>query len=193
VTHVADIVLTIGHSNRTLDEFIALLRDNGVEVLVDIRTHPGSRRLPHFSQSTLPASLDAAGIDYLHMSGLGGRRRLDRTAPEDWGGAWRNTSFRAYAQHVQSAEFQSALADLIELAKDRRACIMCSEAVPWRCHRWLVSDSLVAHGVDVQHVIGPGPRRRHVPSSFAHVEDDGHVSYPGPESSARLSVGPPVR
>jgi uncharacterized protein (DUF488 family) len=191
MTPAADgIVMTIGHSNRSLEEFTDLLRESGVELLVDVRTHPGSRRLPHFSQDHLPGSLAELGIDYRHMPDLGGRRRLDRSAPDAWGGAWRNSSFRAYAQHVQSEAFQDALDELIAIAGSQLPCIMCSEAVPWRCHRWLVSDSLVAHGIEVQHVMGPGQRRLHVTSSFARVGEGGVVTYPGPESSAKLSLGP---
>lgn len=184
-------VLTIGHSNRTLDEFVALLTAQGVEVLVDIRTHPGSRKWPHFSQELLPDALGANGIGYEHVPDLGGRRSVVRDAPESWGGAWRNTSFRAYAQHVQTDAFQQALADLMRAAGHQRLCIMCSEAVPWRCHRWLVSDSLVARGAEVQHIIAAGPPRAHLLSSFARVEG-GRVTYPGPESSAKLSLGPPL-
>lgn len=182
--------MTIGHSDRSLEQLVALLRRHRVARLVDVRAHPGSRRLPQFGHDVLAATLPEHEVDYQHHAALGGRRRATHDAPEAWGGAWRNGSFRAYAQYAQSAEYRAALDELLRAAQGRRTAIMCSEAVPWRCHRWLVSDTLVARGVDVWHVIGSGAPRAHQPSPFARF-DDGDVRWPGPPSDARLALGPP--
>lgn len=183
---------TIGHSSRTFDELHALLDRHGIELLVDVRRFPGSRRQPWFSQDELHDALVERGIGYRHLRELGGRRTADEHATEAWGGAWRNTSFRAYAEHAQSATFRHGIETLLDLADDARTAIMCSEAVPWRCHRWLISDVVAAMGVDVVHVVGDGAAHEHLVSSFAHVAPDGRVTWPGPESDARLRLGAPV-
>lgn len=182
-------VYTVGHSNRSLVEFLELLERHRIETVVDVRAFPGSRRLPHFGRDQLAPALGARGIDYRHMRDLGGRRRLDPDSPAEVGGAWSNSSFRAYAQHSHTDAYRAALAELLTLAERTAVAIMCSEAVPWRCHRWLVSDTLLAAGAQVLHVIDPGPARLHALSPFAQVED-GVVSWPGPESTAALALGP---
>lgn len=187
--HEALRLYTIGHSSRTFDELHALLDRHGIELLVDVRRFPGSRRQPWFGQDELHDALLERGVGYRHLRELGGRRAGEAGAPDEWGGAWRNASFRAYAEHAQSATFRHGIESLLDLADDARTAIMCSEAVPWRCHRWLVSDVLVARGVEVAHVIGDGPLRAHLISSFARVEPDGRITWPGPESHARLKVG----
>ncbi|MCW2959810.1 MAG: hypothetical protein JWM25_2029 [Thermoleophilia bacterium] len=183
-------IFTIGHSNRSLDEFTELLQGCGIELLVDVRAFPGSRKLPHFGQDALAAALEALSIDYLHLRDLGGRRKLDSSGPaEGAGDGWRNASFRAYAEYAQTEQYSRALDELTAQAAHRRLAIMCSEAVPWRCHRWLVSDTLVARGVSVLHVIGSGAPRQHELSPFAHVTGS-RVTWPGPPSAESLRLGP---
>jgi uncharacterized protein (DUF488 family) len=171
-------IFTIGHSTRPIEDFLALLARSNIERLVDIRAFPGSRRHPHFSREALARELPAAGIEYLHRPSLGGRRRLAPDAPPS---AWRNDSFRAYAEYMRTPEFRSALEELIELGATRRTVIMCSEAVPWRCHRTLVSDALTARGVRVEHILDAGVSE-HVVTRFATVRD-GEVTYPATSES----------
>ena len=166
-------VFTIGHSTRSADEFVALLRGAGVECVWDIRAFPGSRRYPHFNAAHLEARLLSEGIAYEHHPELGGRRRLAPNAPPS---AWRNDAFRAYAEFMHSDEFRGALERLIRASENRVTVIMCSEAVRWRCHRNLVSDALVARGVDVRHIMD-GTIKPHVLTSFARI-DGGEVRYP---------------
>ena len=168
------LALTIGHSTRPLEEFIGLLQANGVKVLVDIRTIPRSRRNPQFNTESLPASLAEKGIDYWPLPGLGGLRRARRDSPNT---GWRNLSFRGYADYMQTPEFVSGLGDLIALAGQTTVAVMCAEAVPWRCHRWLVADALLVRGITVEHIMGPGPRRLHHLTQWARVKD-GRISYP---------------
>ncbi len=175
-------IFTIGHSTRGIDEFIALLREHGVEVLVDVRRFPGSRRHPHFGSGALEASLAAAGIGYRHAEALGGRRASDINAASP-NTAWRHQAFRAYADYMATPPFQAALAELIELSRERAAVIMCAEAVPWRCHRRLITDALLARGIPVNDIIGPGPASPARLSEHALVQADGGVIYP-----ARLEV-----
>jgi uncharacterized protein (DUF488 family) len=183
------VVRTIGHSNRSLDTFLDLARAHEVARIVDVRAFPGSRRLPQFGRDTFADSLEAAGFDYRHEGRLGGRRKLEPAAGDDVGGAWRHMSFRAYAQWTRHPEYQLALRELIDEATTTRIAIMCSEAVPWRCHRWLVSDTLVARGAVVHHIMDEAAPRLHLLSSFATV-DDGEVRWPGPTSDAPLRLGP---
>src|SRR3954469_977932 len=136
----AQTIYTIGHSTRPFDEFVALLQANGVRRVVDVRTMPRSRRNPQYNTDTLPETLGAAGIDYTHLKGLGGLRRPRRDSPN---GAWRNESFRGYADYMQTPAFDSALGELLELADEEPCTLMCAEAVPWRCHRSLVADALL--------------------------------------------------
>lgn len=162
-----NIVRTIGHSNRPIEEFIDLLRRHEVECVLDIRTVPKSRHNPQFAQDALPASLAQAGIGYRHIAALGGLRR---PRPDTPNGGWRNTSFRGYADYMQTPEFAENVDAVAELAEHTRVALMCAEAVPWRCHRSLVADALLARGVPVEHIIGPGKRRPHKLTPFAHVE-----------------------
>ena len=140
---------TIGHSTRELEEFAQLLTDNGVSRLVDIRRYPGSKRYPHFSRESLSRSLPQREIEYLHLEDLGGRRRPDPASPHV---ALRNDQFRAYADHMATPEFTAAIARLLD--SNLPTAIMCAEAVPWRCHRNMVSDYLVANGIEVVHIMG---------------------------------------
>lgn len=157
-------VFTIGHGTRTTEELVALLERNRVEELWDIRSLPGSRRYPHFNREALEASIPAAGIEYRHVPGLGGRRRgpAGHASPNL---GWRNLSFRNYADYMQTDDFEVALSELVEHQSGRRVAIMCSEAVPWRCHRNLVADALVARGVEVLEIISEAARLLAEPSS----------------------------
>ena len=167
------LIHTIGHSTRSLDELVALLLDHGVDHLADVRAHPGSRRYPHFSRDSLRATLPERGIAYSHHPDLGGRRR---GLPDSPNGAWRNASFRAYADYMGTDEFATALDGLLDLTRGKRAAIMCAEAVPWRCHRWLISDALVARGIDVHHILN-ARSEPHSLTRFAELRD-GTVVYP---------------
>jgi len=167
-------VHTIGHSTRSLDELIACLTSFAITDLVDIRTIPRSRRNPQFETTALAASLPEAGVRYEHLAALGGLRKPRKDSPN---AGWRNASFRGYADHMQSPAFEAGLARLHELASAGAVAIMCAEAVPWRCHRSLVADALVARGASVLHIAGPGQARPHRLTPFARVDGE-QVSYP---------------
>lgn len=167
-------VLTIGHSTRSADELMGLLAANEVTLLVDVRTVPRSRHNPQFNRDTLPERLAGDGIEYRHVPALGGLRKPRPGSPND---GWRNASFQGYADHMQTAEFEAALGQLIDLAEGRHIAVMCAEAVPWRCHRSLIADALLARGMDVGHIMDKGLPKPHRLTSFASVED-GNVTYP---------------
>lgn len=171
-------VFTIGHSTRAAEELLALLAGQRVEVLVDVRRFPGSRRHPQFSRDALAAALAGAGIQYMHEPDLGGRRKARPDSPHT---AWRVEAFRGYADHLETPEAQAALERLIELAAERRAAILCAEAVPWRCHRRLISDALTARGVEVRHILGAGRTETHQIDPNARVLEGGRrLVYSGP-------------
>lgn len=152
-------IYTIGHGNRPLEELVGLLQENGVGCLVDVRMFPGSRRHPHFGRGELEKSLPAAGVAYVwEGEALGGRRRARRDSPHV---AMRNESFRAYADHMQSEAFRTGVERLLAIARDTRPAIMCAERLPWQCHRYMISDYLVAHDVEVRHVIDAKAPRTH--------------------------------
>jgi RNA polymerase sigma factor (sigma-70 family) len=190
-------VLTIGHSTRTLDELVALLRGSGVSLLADIRTIPRSRRNPWFDRDALRAALPERGLRYAHLPELGGLRRA---RPDSINTGWRNASFRGFADYMQTPGFEAGLEALRALAARGRVAIMCAEAVPWRCHRSLVADALVARGARVEHVSGPSRASPHELTPFAKVEGT-RVSYPGegpaarpaPRRGARRPAGKPQR
>lgn len=167
-------VLTIGHSTRTLEELIDLLRQNRIDALWDVRTVPGSRRLPHFAKASLAAALPESGIAYRHVKELGGLRK---PRPDSRNTGWRNDSFRGYADHMETPEFEAALTDLEQAQRGRRVAIMCAEAVPWRCHRSLIADALTARGVEVLDIISSDPPQPHRMTPFAQVTGRS-VSYP---------------
>lgn len=167
-------VLTIGHAARSLEEFVALLLEHSVTRVVDVRRFPRSRKNPQFNIETLPAALGAAGIGYTHLEALGGRRRA---RPDSVNMGWRNTSFRGYADYMQTPEFAAGLAALLELAATDRVALMCAEAVPWRCHRSLIADALLVRGITVADIMGPGAARAHKLTAFARVRGD-EVTYP---------------
>jgi uncharacterized protein (DUF488 family) len=168
---------TIGHSTRTIEQFIALLREHGVELLVDVRRFPGSRRHPHFGSAALAASLAEAGIGYAHAEALGGRRDSEAAASSP-NTAWRHSAFRAYADYMATPPFRAALDRLIAEAAGRTTTIMCAEAVPWRCHRRLITDALLARGIPVADIVGPGAATPARLSEHALVRADGSVIYP---------------
>jgi uncharacterized protein (DUF488 family) len=167
-------MMTIGHSNRPLDELIGMLQANGVNLLVDVRTVPKSRYNPQFNTESLPAPLRQAGIEYLHMPGLGGLRHARKDSINT---GWRNDSFRGYADYMQTPEFDAALGELLQASDGREAAVMCAEAVPWRCHRSMIADALTARRVAVEHIMSAAKRSPHKMTSFARVEGT-RVSYP---------------
>jgi uncharacterized protein (DUF488 family) len=165
---------TIGHSTRSIDEFIDLLKAHSITLLVDIRTIPKSRHNPQFEQTALERSLNEHGIQYAYLKKLGGLRPASKNSVND---AWRNQSFRNYADYMQTDAFNEGLAELIKLSKNQPSALMCAEAVPWRCHRSLVSDALVVRGIKVCEIIGKGNAREHTLTDFAVVEGT-RVTYP---------------
>jgi uncharacterized protein (DUF488 family) len=172
-------IYTIGHSTRTAEEFINLLRGVNTELLVDVRRFPGSRRYPQFGRDALRASLEAVGIQYLHAPELGGRRKATPDSPNTY---FRVESFRAYADYMAEPDFQHALAALIERDASITQTIMCAEAVPWRCHRNLISDALVARGVTVRHIVSAAEPHPHVLNPAARLVD-GHLVYSKPSDA----------
>ncbi|MEO6983818.1 MAG: DUF488 domain-containing protein [Paralcaligenes sp.] len=171
-------IFTVGHSTRPIAEFITLLTAHGVTQLADVRTVPRSRHNPQFNLDTLPVSLGQAGIGYEHIAGLGGFRRTLADSPN---AAWRNISFRGYADYMQTPEFADNLAYLIKQAAHNQIAIMCAEAVPWRCHRSLIADALVVHGVCAQEIVSEKRLQIHKLTPFAKV-DGLVITYP-PENS----------
>jgi uncharacterized protein (DUF488 family) len=171
-------VSTIGHSTHTGEEFIRILQAHGIRSLVDVRTIPKSRRNPQFSQENLAASLSAAGIEYRHLPGLGGLRHPRKDSMNT---AWRNASFRGYADYMQTPEFEENLAKLIEIASGASTAIMCAEAVPWRCHRSLIADALLPRGIQVQEILSATKSQPHAITPFAKVLGQ-RVTYPKAES-----------
>jgi uncharacterized protein (DUF488 family) len=166
-------VYTVGHSNRSVDEFVGLLKARGVETLADIRKLPGSNKYPHFNQDELSESLARAGIRYVYLKELGGRRRQSKYSKNT---AWRNRSFQAYADHMETEEFRRGVDSLLGYAAGGKVAVMCSEAVWWRCHRALVSDYLKSLGVSVYHIMSERIGKPHPYTSAAKVVD-GKLSY----------------
>jgi uncharacterized protein (DUF488 family) len=166
-------IMTIGHSTRSFEELVELLKSNAVTMLVDVRTIPKSRTNPQFNKDVLPVALKEEGIKYKHMDNLGGLRHAKADSPNS---VWENASFRGYADYMETDEFRGAVENLLKLAKQESVAIMCSEAVWWRCHRSMIADELVAVGFDVKHIKNEKEPRPHTLRSFAHV-DRGHVSY----------------
>lgn len=170
-------VFTIGHSNRPLAAFLDLLAESDIACVVDVRRLPGSRAFPQYDADALRDSLAAAGIDYVHMTGLGGRRGRTLPADDTRNAMWRNASFRRYADYALTAPFAEALAEMESRAARERCTLMCAEAVWWRCHRRIITDHLLARGHEVFHIMGPG---KVVPATLmpgAHVVDE-TVTYP---------------
>jgi len=172
-------IFTIGHSTRHIDEFVELLRANGVKQLIDIRTIPKSRHNPQFNSDALAKSLRAARIQYLHLKELGGLRRAK---PDSINLGWRNGSFRGYADYMQTPEFAEALERAIKLAEARPTALMCAEAVPWRCHRSLVADALLVRGIPALEIVSKAAPKEHKLTPFARVRGT-RITYPSDQRS----------
>ena len=171
-------VFTIGHSTRELREFIELLGAHQVDEIVDVRTVPRSRINPQFNRESLPGSLEPVGIGYEHIAGLGGFRRPSADSPNS---GWRNTSFRGYADYMQTSEFAQNLEYLMERAQSRTLALMCAEAVPWRCHRSLIADALTVRGIKVDEIVSKTRTQTHALTRFARV-DGTAITYPPEEA-----------
>jgi uncharacterized protein (DUF488 family) len=175
-------VMTIGHSTRTLDEFIGLLQAHGVTCVADVRTVPRSRHNPQFNKTSLPRSLKKSGLSYVHLPGLGGLRHAKR---DSLNVGWRNASFRGYADYMQTPEFGQSLDELVQLASREQIALMCAEAVPWRCHRSLIADALLVRGIRVEDIMSPTRRQIHALTSFAKVRGD-TITYPSEVLRSKL-------
>lgn len=167
------ILFTIGHSTRELEEFLDLLKQNKIEKLIDIRRFPGSRKYPQYNQDNLKKSLEKNDIIYEHALGLGGRRKPHEDSKNT---VWKNKSFQAYADYMETDEFAKAIAELKDEAKQITTVIMCSEAVWWRCHRSMISDYLKAQGWDVEHILSPTNIQEHPYTAPAKIVD-GKLTY----------------
>jgi uncharacterized protein (DUF488 family) len=178
------VIYTVGHSTRELGEFLDLLTSHQVAQVVDVRRYPASRRHPQFAREALAAALAHAGLDYRHEPGLGGRRAARHDSANT---AWRSPGFRGYADYMETQEFQEALARLVDLARARPTAILCAEAVPWRCHRQLIADALLARGETVSHLLSTVRAELHHLSPHAQVLPDGRLRYPaGPPEQIAL-------
>lgn len=171
-----NLLFTIGHSNRSTREFVKILKAYDIEVLVDVRHYPGSRHNPQFGKSRLKQTLSRHNIKYFHLEDLGGRRRPNKESEENSG--WRSPQFKGYADYMQTVEFHSALKELIRIAKKSTTVIMCSEAVPWRCHRSLIGDAMIANKFSVFDIFNEKNARKHSLISFAKIHGK-DVTYPG--------------
>lgn len=172
------LVMTIGHSTRTLEEFIDLLQTHGASCVVDVRTVPRSRHNPQFNKDSLPGSLERVDLSYVHLPGLGGLRHVK---PDSINLGWRNVSFQGYADYMQTPEFDQSLEELIQMAKLKRVAIMCAEAVPWRCHRSLIADALVVRDIRAEDIMSLTRRTVHSLTPFAKVFDT-TITYPTEKS-----------
>ena len=169
------IVLTVGHSTRPIAEFLDILKAHHVSQIVDVRAIPRSRTNPQFNREVLAESLAQAGVQYTHMPGLGGLRKAKADSTNN---AWRNASFRGFADYMQTPEFEKNIEELLILARQERIAVMCAEAVHWRCHRSLIADAVTVRGVPIEHIIDRSSRKPHKITSFARTSD-ACISYPG--------------
>jgi uncharacterized protein (DUF488 family) len=182
------IVYTIGHSTRTISEFMALLTQVSVELVVDVRTMPRSRTNPQFNADVLPGSLAEARIDYRHLAALGGLRHRAANAAPSPNTMWRNTAFRNYADYAASQGFRAGLEELEALARVRRCAVMCAEAVWWRCHRRIVADYLLADGIPVAHIMGLDEVRPATPTPGVRMLSDRTLVYPSAPDAGGASA-----
>lgn len=173
-------LFTIGHSTRPLDDFIAMLRGHRIQRLVDVRTIPRSRHNPQFNIETLPEALAAAEMAYTHMAGLGGLRPHRKNSINT---GWRNASFRAYADYMQTDAFEENLEQAISRGEEERIALMCAEAVPWRCHRSLIADALLVRGIAVEEIVTPDKSEPLRLTPFARVEGT-RITYPSSEPTS---------
>jgi uncharacterized protein (DUF488 family) len=176
-------IWTIGHSTRPLGDFLALLTANGVQAVADVRRFPSSRKFPHFNQPDLGRSLEDAGIKYLHFEELGGRRRPRDDSPNT---AWRNNSFRGYADYMETEEFRKGMYKFLNLAARKRTAIMCAEAVWWRCHRALLADYLKSRGIDVIHIVDSQTLSTHPYTSVARQRAERYSTAPRRLAPSRI-------
>jgi uncharacterized protein (DUF488 family) len=167
-------ILSIGHSTRTLQEFVDMLKTYHVTLVVDVRSVPRSRHNPQFNKETLPSVLRLEGINYSHLPNIGGLRRAK---PDSVNTAWQNKSFRGYADYMQTKEFTEQLLNLLALARENCLAMMCAEALPWRCHRSLIADALLVRNVKVEHIISKESTITHTLTEWAHVEGT-KITYP---------------
>lgn len=182
-------IFTIGHSTHSIEEFLTLLQGHSVQLVADVRTIPKSRHNPQFNTDTLTSSLQAAGIDYLHLKELGGLRRPTKDSPN---AGWRNDAFRGFADYMQTEEFEEAVLKLVEVAEKKMTVIMCAEAVPWRCHRSLIADALTVRGVKVVHIMCKTSLKEHAMTPWAKAEGT-TITYPGPKGPGNASEPQPNR
>ena len=179
---IPPLIYTIGHSTRSIEEFIQLLQTYGIMEVIDIRTVPRSRHNPQFNRETLTDALNPAGISYLHFPGLGGLRH---PRPDSQNIGWRNSSFRGFADYMQTYEFEKSLQKLIETARNKRIALMCAEAVPWRCHRALIADALTLRNIKVEHILSISRILVHSITPWALVNGMS-IIYPGPGSTDEI-------
>jgi uncharacterized protein (DUF488 family) len=173
----APVIVTVGHSTRSFEELVEILRAHGVERLVDVRSVPRSRHNPQFNRESLSKALHSRRLGYRHMKALGGLRHA---SPDSINTGWRNASFRGFADYMQTSAFQEALERLVEMATKKPTAIMCAEAVPWRCHRSLIADALVARGYEVRDIVSAASARPHILNPMARVHGQ-RVTYPAEE------------
>jgi uncharacterized protein (DUF488 family) len=176
------VVYTIGHSTRSLEEFMTLLRDAGARRVVDVRAFPMSRRHPQFNKDALSMTLPAAGLDYQHLPALGGRRGREKGTPSR-NGLWKVEAFRNYADYAETVPFGMAIAELEALAREQPTAFMCAEAVWWQCHRRLITDYMLARGWTVVHILAAGKQQPASMTAGAVVHGDGTIEYPPPQPS----------
>lgn len=182
------LVMTIGHSTRTLEEFIDMLQTHGASCVVDVRTVPRSRHNPQFNKTSLPRPLKKAGMGYVHLPGLGGLRHAK---PDSLNVGWRNASFRGYADYMQTPGFTQSLDELVRLANQEQIVLMCAEAVPWRCHRSLIADALLVRGIRTEDIMSSTRRQFHRLTPFAEVQGTA-ITYPA-EVSGSTQIKPPAK
>jgi len=175
-------VYTIGHSTKTIGRFVSILKIYGIKEVVDIRTIPRSRHNPQFNKDTLPGSLEKSDIKYVHMTGLGGLRHALFDSVNK---AWKNASFRGYADYMQTYEFELALEKLIRLSSRRKVVLMCAESVPWRCHRSLIADALLIRGVQITDIFTLEISKKHTLTPLAKVRKK-HITYPLTPSESKM-------
>ena len=178
-------IFTIGHSNRTREDFLALLKEFGIETVADIRRYPGSRKFPHFNRETLQEALKAEGVNYIWFESLGGRRHGEKNA-ESKNTGLKSPAFRNYADYMATGEFRQGIEKLLEAAGESKTAIMCAEALYWRCHRRLVCDYLAAHNVEVRHILESGKLLEHNMTAGAVVTEGGDVIYPSQAEAGGL-------
>lgn len=169
-----DTIFTIGHSTHPIDQFIKILQAYQIELLIDVRTIPKSRHNPQFNENELKFELEQQGIDYIRLEALGGLRH---TSKDSTNTAWKNSSFRGFADYMQTQEFETGISQLIQLAAEKQAVIMCAEAVPWRCHRSLIGDALVIRDLQVEDILSEKSSKRHEITPWAKV-DGLRITYP---------------